>query len=180
MTTVLEATLKTGEKVYSEFDKLKQVGKYASDVFAGRKPFNAWRVLANVHPASGERVLVRERMMINGTEISKVRQVKRLEDGTYAPVETVQSGERGIWTAPSNPDDAVVGAIMGMQYPIHQDSITLRDYVILSVAGHDGNADEVRYFVDGEGDAGVRSQSGSSWETLAGEGDDDDDTDSLV
>lgn len=178
MTTVLEATLKSGEVLYSEFDKLTKIGKYSADVFAGRKPFNAWRLLGNVHPASGEKVLVRERMMINGSEIAKIRQVKQVSEGIYGSVETVQSGERGIWTAPSNPDDAVVGAIMGMQYPVHQDSSDLRQYVILNAEGHNGDA-ELRYYVDGEGDAGVRSQTGSSWETDIRDDDEDPDNDLL-
>lgn len=176
MSTVLEATLKNGEKVYSQFDKLTKIGKYSSDVFSGRKPFNAWRVVANVHPASGEKVLIRERLMVNGTEIAKLRQVKPNGDGTYAAVETVQSGERGVWTAPDNPDDQVVGAVMGMQYPVHQSSSDLRDYVILNAEGHDGNP-EVRHYIDGDGDAGIRSQTGSSWESTGL--DDDDDTDML-
>lgn len=179
MKTVLEATLKSGEVLYSEFDKLTKIGKYSSDVFGGRKPFNAWRLMGNVHPASGEAVLIRERMMVNGSQIAKIRQVKQLEDGTYGPVETVQSGERGVWTAPSNPDDQVVGAVMGMQYPVHQDSSDLRQYVILSVAGHDGNADEIRHYLDGDGDVGIRSQTGSSWETEVRDDDEDPDNDLL-
>ena len=179
MSTILEATLKSGEVVHSEFDRLTKVGKYATDVFTGKKPFNAWRILERVHPHSGEKCLIRERLMINGTEIRSLRQVKMGPAGNYEPVPTVQSGERGVWTAPSNPDDAVVDAVMGEQYPVHRDMTDLRDYVILR-AGNEEGQDEVRYYLDGEGDAGVRSQTGSSWDDDSPiDSDDDDDTDAL-
>jgi hypothetical protein len=157
MTTFLKAVLEDGTEVVSEFAKLEGSGqRYIGQVFAGQKPFNAWRVVGSVHPITGEPALVRSRVMLNGSQITRVTQVKpvagREEDHGYAPdafepVTEVQSGEFGTWVCPS--EGAPEGAVVGASYPVHRDPASMERFVYLTYATdretHEG---EVRYLLD--------------------------------
>lgn len=143
----LQAKLRDGTTVISEFSKLASVQKYANQVFAGVKPFNAWRVVGDTHPVSGEKVLLRTREMINGKEIVSITEVQ--QDGT--PIITTQAGARGLWKAPLGASVEVEGvqASAGETYPKHRDPVSMREYVILRAAAEGGES-EVRYYTDGD------------------------------
>ena len=151
-----EATLNDGSKVVSEFSKLGGIGNYSAAVMAGRKGFNAWRVVGTIHPASGEPCLVRERTVLNGSEIRSIREVTPLpgreqdhgyDPGAFQGVQEVQSGQYGIWRAPTN-GSAVEGAVPGMEYPVHRDEGTLEKYVILRWAEDGEGGGEVRHYFE--------------------------------
>jgi hypothetical protein len=160
-TKFLRATLDTGEQVVSEFANLAGSGQgYATQVFAGVKPFNAWRVVSGRHPVSGEEVLVRARTMYSGRRIQTIQQVKpiagREQNHGYAAdafeaVLEVQHGQYGMWVAPS--ENTPEGAVAGTEYPIHRDSPDFRRYVILRVAGEPAAiggepVPELRHYID--------------------------------
>lgn len=149
--TFLRITTRTGEKYVSEFTKLVNVQRYASQVFIGQKPFNVWRVVGDVHPQSGERVLVRQRVMLNGRDVLEVEHVQRKPDvdantmdaADFEPVAEIQSGQGGLWTAPeqNTPEHAVAG----VRYPVHINPQTLRPYVILQAEREEPAVEEIRY-----------------------------------
>lgn len=151
----LRITMKDGETFVSEFTKLANAQRYAIQVFAGIKPFNVWKVVGNQHPASGEHVLVRQRVMLNGRDIASIEHVERvatqetnsLEPNDFAPVAESQSGPGGSWVAPAvnTPEHAVAG----VRYPVHIHPQTLVPYVILRAAydqdGQRVESEEVQY-----------------------------------
>lgn len=186
----LQATLADGGKVVSEFSKLGRVERYVNQVFTGAKPFNAWKVVGTEHPHSGERVLIRTRAMLNGTNIVSIEEVEvKPEIGdnhqylpeNFLPKASLQKGQYGFWTAPE--DGSVENAVAGAQYPVRKDEATLRRYVILRVG--DPSADpsevasqEIRHFLDAEravfsNDYGDGRR--SSWDEEADSSFDDDD-----
>jgi hypothetical protein len=140
MSKFLMATLKDGRKVVAEFSKLKGTGQgYTGRVFAQAMPFNAWRVVGHTHPVSGERVLVRTRVMINGAEIAEIAPVQprdgianhNYEPENFEPATEIQRGQYGVWTAPR--ENTPEGAQPGVAYPVHRDEVTLARFVYLSV-----------------------------------------------
>jgi hypothetical protein len=157
MTNFLKATLQDGTEVISEFSKLQGSGeRYIAQVFAGVKPFNAWKVVGHQHPQSGEAVLIRTREMYSGQQIKKVCRVQPVEGQAdthgyqpqfFVPVTEIQGGQYGTWEAPAEntPQDAVAGAL----YPIHRDDASMERFVYLKVASdpetHEG---EIRYLID--------------------------------
>jgi hypothetical protein len=152
MRKFLLATLANGTAVVGEFDDLGGTGQgYATQVFALAKPFNAWRVTGTQHPASGEAVKVRTRVMYGGHQIVSIQQVKPKTEShgydpqNFEPVEEIQRGQYGVWTAPA--ENTPDGARAGLDYPIHRESTDLRRYVILTAAGPDGTG-EVRHYID--------------------------------
>lgn len=132
----------------SEFKKLRRLGKYASDIFAGRKAFNVWRTTATVHP-SGETVLFRTRTLIPASQITALAEVEplatraegSLDAAHFQPAARMQRGQFGTWLAP----DGVAGATPGERYPIHREPDTLRRYVNLAVPP---NGPATTYFLD--------------------------------
>lgn len=175
----LMATLASGVAVVAEFSRLNGSGQgYASQVFSGRKPFNAWRVVGSTHPHSGEAVLVRSREMYNGSEVVKVAQVRPLagreETHNYDPanfeiVQEMQKGQYGMWTAPT--ENTPEGAVAGAAYPIHREPESLRRYAILKVA--QGEDAERRFYLDGQDGAGVASAHDERDAAGPGDGDED-------
>lgn len=146
----VQAILKNGEVVVSEFSKLTNLTPYAAQAFARMRPFNHWEVTGTVHPESGERVLYRTRHLISGDYIMSMTEVEpkpgREEDHNYdpdnfQPVSHMQKGAYGSWTAPA--ENTPEGAVAGVKYPIHRDEATWQMYVILKVATED--TPEVRY-----------------------------------
>jgi hypothetical protein len=155
----LLATLIDGGQVVAEFSKLEGSGEgYVSNVFAGRKTFNAWKVVGDTHPHSGEKVLLRQRVMLNGRVIERVIPVQpkagfeerhEYEPGNFEPVIEVQNGAGGKYVAPltGTPEGAVAGAT----YPVHREEGSLEKYVILKVASPTETnplEGEVRFWVD--------------------------------
>ena len=159
-TKFLMAKLISGLTVVAEFSKLTGTGQgYAGQVFAGRKPFNAWKVVSGTHPASGEPVLVRTREMFAGSQIASITQVKPLpgmetshgyQPENFEPVREIQKGRYGMWTAPTT--NTPEGAVPGETYPINRDESSMRRYVILKVA--QGETAEVRFYLDAEQSSG--------------------------
>lgn len=157
----LRATLADGSQVVSEFSKLGHPQRYASQVFGRQKPFNAWRIKGDTHPHNGERILLRERVMVNGDHIRQIEEVEPtvedhgLDPANFQPVTVMQKGPRGLFTVPdpAPQDDLVVGA----KYPVHRDVNNFRDYVLVRAAqpAEDGEGEgepEVRYYIDGRGE----------------------------
>ena len=157
----LMATLADGRRVVSEFTELSKVQKYALDVFSGRSTFNAWRVVGTVHPASGERVLMRERELIDGRHIVSLQQVEpkpgltmphEYEPSRFQPVVLMKEGEYGLWRVPTGTtaESEGVVAMPDVDYPQHRDARSLRDFVILRAANEAEDISEVRYYTDGQ------------------------------
>jgi hypothetical protein len=147
--TYLRATLKDGTKIVSSFEKLANVQKYAAQIFARVNVFNAWELVARVHPTSGEPCLVRRRRMISGDQITEIERVvpisfeafgrprddyenavNNYDPDVFESAVEIQSGEGGTWVAPT--ENAPEGATPGQRYPIHIDATTLARYVILN------------------------------------------------
>jgi hypothetical protein len=82
--TYLQATLKDGTTVVSSFEKLANVQKYAATIFARLNVFNAWQLVARVHPTSGEACLVRRRRMISGDQITEIERVIPISFAEFA------------------------------------------------------------------------------------------------
>ena len=150
----LQATLVSGAVVIAAFEKLGGTGQgYSTQVFAGRKPFNGWRVVGDTHPVSGEPVVLRTRTMYAGHQIASITAVKPkdgrendhgYESGNFEPVAEIQSTEHGMYTAPTA--NTPEGAVAGVDYPVHRDPNDLRRYVILRAANDIGP--ETRFYVD--------------------------------
>lgn len=182
----LLATLTTGEKVVSEFSDLGGSGQgYSTQVFAQQKPFNAWKVVAGEHPASGEKVLVRTRVMFNGMLITSIAQVQPKEGfdtshgyvvENFEPVTEIQHGQYGahVFGAENLP----AGAVAGVGYPIHRDPNDFRRYVVLKVeqapetVGGEPTP-EVRYTVDRDRTERARSEYAGAAVDSATDHDDD-------
>ena len=159
--TYLKATLKDGTNIVASFEKLANVQKYAATIFARMNCFNAWELVARVHPTSGEPCLVRRRRMISGDQITEIeRVVARTLDSinaiarrtgeapmtaesyanavaSYDPnmfesALEIQHGEGGLWVAPL--ENTPENAVAGERYPIHINAQTLARYVILKAA----------------------------------------------
>lgn len=159
--TYVQATLKNGTVVVSAFTKLAGVENYGRDVFAGRKPFNAWEIVGTTHPASGEAVLVRRRRIYNGSEIASLEEVRSvvgedhgLDPANFEPVLHVQRGRHGSlhrFTEGNAPE----GAVTGLDYPVHTDPARahgFQKYVILRVAqpavGDEPGSPEQRFYLE--------------------------------
>ena len=179
----LMATLTTGGQVVSEFTELKKVQKYAQDIFAGRASFNAWKVVSNVHPASGEKVLIRERLLISGEHIVSIQQVQptttehEYMPNYFVPVQVMKEGDRGLWQVPEGTTVEVDGVIAtpGLDYPHHREARSLREYVILRAANDAEGVPEVRYYTDGQ--PAPDEMQPANW--AGGDDDDADDDDTL-
>lgn len=168
--TYLRATLKDGSKIVSSFEKLANVQKYAAQIFARVNVFNAWELVARVHPTSGEPCLVRRRRMISGDQITEIERViprtmteinaiaartgetpmtvqsyenaiNMYDPNVFESAVEIQAGEGGVWIAPT--ENVPSGAVAGQRYPIHIDATTLARFVILHVATDD--TPEVRF-----------------------------------
>jgi hypothetical protein len=155
----LLATDKDGSQVVAEFSRLEGSGEgYVSRVFAGAKTFNAWKIVGDTHPVSGEKVLLRQRVMLNGKYLAKVEPVQpkegRENDHGYDPdafekVTEVQGAEGGKYVCPA--ENGPEGAVPGVTYPIHREANSLEKYVILKAAvPTEGNLldGEVRYWIE--------------------------------
>lgn len=149
----LRATLDDGTQVVSEFSKLVSVGRYAAQVYIGSKAFNGWKVVSTTHPHSGEQTLVRERVLYNGKNIRLIEQVEPtteehgLDPANFRPAAVPQRARFGSYTVPEEVPHE--GLVAGARYPIHRDPESFRQYVIVRVA--EGEAAEVRFYLDGEG-----------------------------
>jgi hypothetical protein len=150
----LQATLRDGTRVVSEFTKPQNIARYAAQCFAGMRPFNAWQTTGNRHPYSGEEVLVRQWRLINGREVMTIEQVQPrpgfetshdMQPENFEPVPHVQQGPQGGWTAPA--ENTPEGAVVGARYPVHVTEGDLRTYVILRAADAQGQG-EIRHYVD--------------------------------
>lgn len=159
--TYLRATLKDESKIVSSFEKLANVQKYAAQIFARVNVFNAWELVARVHPTSGEPCLVRRRRMISGDQITEIERVvprtmteinaiaartgetpmtvqsyeeaiSNYDPNLFESAVEIQAGDGGIWIAPM--ENAPIGAVPGQRYPVHVDATSLGRFVILHVA----------------------------------------------
>jgi hypothetical protein len=157
MTTFLKATLVDGTIVISEFSKLEGSGqRYAGQVMAGQKPFNAWKIVGHQHPVSGEPALLRTRVMLSGAKIAQIEAVTptteqhNFDPVNFEPVVEVQGGRYGTYTVKG--DEGIEGVPTGTKFPIHRDDRTLVRYVILKVAqgteGTEGFEPEKRFLLD--------------------------------
>lgn len=156
----IEANLKDGGTVISEFQKAQAMRRFAADVFSGRKALPVWRVVGDTHPQSGEPVVIRTRSFVNGTHIASMQAVVPInENHGYDPsnfedVEefkgTTGRQSNGLWTAPT--ENTPDGAVAGVKYPVHRDEVDHRRYVILRVA--EDVTPENRFYLDET--AGVR------------------------
>lgn len=179
--TFLRATLRDGTQVVSVFTKLAGVENYARDVFAMRKPFNAWQIVGTAHPASGEQVLMRQRRVYNGSQIVSIEQVRpvsgREEDHglqaeNFEPVTHTARGRDGTYqfTAANAPE----GAQVGIDYPVHRDPTRqhgFNRYVVLRIAHTSEEGQQVpesRYYID-------RPASAAPYVEVSGPADADDD-----
>lgn len=160
----LRAKLIDGTQVISEFTKLGRTERYVNQVFTGQKPFNAWRIVGRAHPVSGEAVVLRTRLMLNGSQVVAVEQVvPTIEDHNYDPAnfksaETVQKGSQGIYTVPEQDvPEPLAGVAPGTQYPIHRDDGSFRKFIVTRVANPEaeaGSAESIdqRFYLDGQGE----------------------------
>jgi len=183
--TYLKATTLSGLVVIAAFSKLGGSGeRYVGQVFAGARPFNAWKVVGQAHPVSGEAVLLRTRVMLSGRTLSTIEAVKpiagREETHGYDPTNfeprvEIQGGRYGLWTVPAV--ETPEGLVAGTQFPINRAPDTLERYVLLRVA--ENGQPEKRYVLD----AGRTTSYGTIDEMTrqpvpaAGPGDGDDDVD---
>lgn len=152
-------TLKDGTQFVSQFSKLRGIGTYAGQVMTGKKALNVWKVLGNEHPASGEKVLVRQRKMLNGTEVASMEEVLPREDADPAAVEAldigaftqkphIEKGPHGLYQFDAADETRPEGVSVRLPYPIYRDPDTLRRYVILTAARE--GTPEVRHYLDAE------------------------------
>lgn len=151
-------SLKSGERLISQFTKLRGLGSYASKVMSGQKALNVWTIISTTHPASGERCLVRTRRQISGSDVVEMQEVTprasatpqavaRLEPEAFEPALQIEKGPHGLHTFAAG-EDLPVGAQAGIPYPLHRDPQTLHKYVVLRAAN--GDVTEQRHeFVEG-------------------------------
>lgn len=133
----LQATMDDGSKIVSEFTKLGHVQRYITQVLAGGRPFNAWAIVSDTHPESGDKCLMRTRNMISGHKIKSIEIVRRMAGApehsmapqSFVPVPLIQRGQYGSWKAPL--ENTPAGAVAGVEYPIKRDAVTLQRYVVL-------------------------------------------------
>lgn len=146
----------TSDDIYvSEYRKLGNIEKYLKRVFYENKPLNVWHVISEVHPDSGEAVLYRRRLVLNGKNIVAVEEVVPTESrrgndyspNLFQPKPVIEKGQYGTWTAPTTEGALVVDARPGATYPIHRDPESVRRYVVLK-AGE--GEDEIRHYLDPE------------------------------
>lgn len=170
MKRFLQATLDTGEVVVSEFSKLGNVDRYTTQVYAGAKPFNVWKIVVTVHPASGERVPSRTREMVNGRRIVKIVEV----DANNQPIVKVQRGEQGLWQVGAD-RSSIPGLPAevqdGVEYPVHRDPASTRRFIIVTAADENGQG-EIRFWLD----QGETSRAEPIPGVGPADGDEDDDT----
>jgi hypothetical protein len=145
----LKATLHDGTVVVSEFSRLRNVQRYATQVFAGIKPFNVWTVVSTTHPASGEPVLFRTQELVNGRDIERIERVKpittdstavSLDPSNFVACPVMQRGERGVYMLPADQAEHD-GIVAGVEYPVHRDPSTMADYIITGML----SGEPVRY-----------------------------------
>jgi hypothetical protein len=126
----------------SQFTKLRGIGTYAGNVMTGRKALNLWRVLSNEHPVSGERTLVRQRKMINGSEVAAMEEVTPLPHASpesvasllpeaFEPKPHIEKGPHGLYQFEATDETRPEGVSTTLPYPIHRDPDSLRRYVVL-------------------------------------------------
>ncbi len=150
-------TLKDGTKFVSEFTKLRGIGTYAAQVMTGKKALNRWHVISHEHPVSGERVLVREREMINGVEVRAMqevmpkpdaneRDVAALKPNAFIAKPSIEKGPHGLHLFDPTDETRPEGVSTTLPYPIHRDPESLRKYVILDARGET----PVRHYLDPE------------------------------
>lgn len=161
----VQATLKgSGERVISEFDKLKGIRKLSADVMGSAKAFPVWRPLSERHPISGEPCLVRRRSFIAGSEIAGMEVMKpkagfedshNYQPDNFEPEAIIQAGRNGTWRAPDALTEGFVeGSTPGALYPIRRDP-DHRRYVVL--AYNDAQPEQsVVHWLD-DANPGVRS-----------------------
>jgi hypothetical protein len=192
------ATLRDGSRIVSPFTKLAGLESYSKDVFAQRKPFNAWQIVSTRHPVSGEAgVLQRRRRLISGDQIVELEEVKPKEGITnllslnpedYEPVLHLQRGEGGfhVFTPAREATELAPavelpeGAVPGVEYPIHRepDGYGYVRYVILRAEGMDGEGSpELRHYLDQRREP-TTQYSGDADDDLGDEGGEDDGGDS--
>ena len=140
----IRATLDTGEQIISRFDGLASVHKFAQQVFSGVKPFIAYTVVSETHPASGEAVLMRTRRFVQPSSVRTLDEV--VWTGTGAPDLTAldgwvsrvapRAGRYGVWRVPEGEVVEVAGvrATPNVDYPVRYDAPSRTRYVILQAA----------------------------------------------
>jgi len=160
----VRATLDNGKQYISEFTKLVHLGRYASRVMSGMQAFNCWQVTSTRHPASGERVLFRKRLLISGRKIETLEEVEPsmpdhdMQPENFRSVSVMQLGKLGYWVAPE--DNTPEGAVAGVKYPVHQDAATWQKYIILRTATSEAEVEQRYVISDPNGYAGGVAYSG--------------------
>lgn len=153
----VKVTLKSGETFISQFDKLKGIGTYAGQVMTGKKALNRWTVLAHEHPASGERVLVRSRTMVNGSEVASMEEVipkdgadetavRRLDVDAFEGSPQIEKGTHGLHKFDEADETRPEGVSTKYGYPIYREPGSLRRFVILDAR----TEPQRKHFLDAE------------------------------
>lgn len=185
----LRALLKDGTQVVSEFSKLGRVERYVVAVFLGHKPFNAWKVQGHAHPVSGEQVLLRQRLMLNGKNIISIEQVESMvgdahgyNPDNFREVTVMQKGKNGLYKVPET--GGPEGVPVGTEFPIHRDEHSLRRYVILrkgNPAAEAGTVESVDqlFFLDPESQVPAYTERENDWNDGSSSDDWDDDDDGM-
>lgn len=186
MAQYILATLNDGSQVVCEFQQKQGMRRFARNVMSGQMALPVWRVAGEQHPHSGERVLLRTREFINGSSVRSLMEVEprdgiadhNYEPANFRPAESMKAlngaGRNGMWVAPTTPDDAIEGAVPGVQYPVHRDTDSRR-YVILRVA--EGEAPERRHYLDRDSAGHSESWRDDADDDIGHDDEDDDDED---
>lgn len=193
----MQANLKDGSKIISQFSKLGKVGAYAGQVFGGRKAFNAWEVVGDTHPVSGEKVLYRQRKLIAGSDISSLQVVKPkagfetshgFAPENFEQVVEMEHGRYGVFTVEAQDDGGLRPAglsediPLGTEFPIRRDGSSLRKYIVVRAASE--GQTERRYWLDTQTEEDVVQRPADAEDDTISEasledGDDDDFNDDI-
>jgi len=121
----VKAITTDGSEYVSEFTKLTNLRRYAADVMAGRKAFTAWEIVGTEHPVTGEQVLMRNRIFVNGAQIQAILQIDK--DGL---VVAIPQSDGGLGMHTVKESDGFGDTPVGTVVPVHRDSESLRRYVV--------------------------------------------------
>ena len=140
----IRATLDSGEQIVSRFDGLASVHKFAQQVFSGVRPFIAYAVVSETHPASGEAVLMRTRRFVQPSSVRALDEVIWVGEGApnlgattgWSSRVAPRAGRYGVWKVPEGETVEVNGvrATPGVEYPVRYDAPSRTRYVILQAA----------------------------------------------
>lgn len=153
MATIAIAGLE--QSVISEFQNAQKMRRFAREVMSGGKALPVWRKISDMHPQSGEEVLVRNRSFISGAAVMTMEVVQPREGyagrhgydpANFESVPEIKSAGYGFWTCPE--DDAPEGAVVGARYPVKRDTSDQRRFVTLRIA--EGETAERRHYLDAE------------------------------